>query len=225
MWPCALPVSLRGLFNFSPCWSDYSNGHPWGAVIRLLVVVEPVAKWMPTTAPTTLCSWTAPNRYPLLQPLLGHHILPLGLKTYCVMRLADGNLFVMTADAAGQRPLFSIFTITYFWSESKVGLFQSLSALECGVILGWSFFSSVRHPSSCPSVSISPWMDEKKNRILLFVSTAVYSTWRLGCPVMRLRPNDRTLLLEISPHTLLICVWSSVLMEAVLVRRDRLSLH
>lgn len=26
-------------FNFSPCWSDYSNGHLWDAVIRLLVVV------------------------------------------------------------------------------------------------------------------------------------------------------------------------------------------
>lgn len=46
----------------------------------------------------TLFSWTAPNRYPLWQPLLGRHNLPLRLKTYCVMRLADGNLFMRTAD-------------------------------------------------------------------------------------------------------------------------------
>lgn len=72
---------------------------------------------------TTLCSWTAPNRYPQLQPLLDLHILPLRLRTYCVMRLADGNLFMKTADVVGQRPPFSIFTMTYFWSESKWACF------------------------------------------------------------------------------------------------------
>lgn len=88
--------------------------------------------------PTALCSWTAPNRYPLLQPLLDGHIFPLRLKTFCVMRLADGNLFMRTADALGQRALFSIFynDLVLVWIQS--GLFQSF-ALCSGM---WSYFRS-----------------------------------------------------------------------------------
>lgn len=115
--------------------------------------------------PTALCSWTAPNRYPLLQPLLDGHIFPLRLKTFCVMRLADGNLFMRTADALGQRALFSIFynDLVLVWIQS--GLFQSF-ALCSGM---WSYFrsfffflpSSLHRPSSCPSACFSSWMSEK----------------------------------------------------------------
>lgn len=42
----------------------------------------------------------------------------------------------------------------------------------------------------------------KNTRIFLFFSTAVNSAWRLDRSLMRLRPNDWTVLLEISPQTL-----------------------
>lgn len=109
------------VFNFPPCWSDYSNGHPWGVVIRLLVVLQPVATKTAIKAPhiSTLWCWMAPNWHPLLDS----RILPLRLKTYCVARLADGNLFVRTSDTFGQRSLchflFLFFSMTYL-SESRV---------------------------------------------------------------------------------------------------------
>lgn len=37
-WPSPWPCLTRRLFNFSPCWSDYSNGRPWDGVIRPLLV-------------------------------------------------------------------------------------------------------------------------------------------------------------------------------------------
>lgn len=57
-------------FNFSPCWSDYSNGHLWDAVIRLLVVVLPVATRVPITTPSN----PPPHPTPLSLPaLVGQH--------------------------------------------------------------------------------------------------------------------------------------------------------
>lgn len=53
-----------------------------------------MAAGMPITAPASpLFSWRAPNRYPLLQPLLDRHLSSPRQKTYCVGRLADCNLF------------------------------------------------------------------------------------------------------------------------------------
>lgn len=58
-----------------------------------------MAAGMPITAPASpLFSWRAPNRYPLLQPLLDRHLSSPRQKTYCVGRLADCNLFKKIAE-------------------------------------------------------------------------------------------------------------------------------
>lgn len=101
--------------------------------------------------------------------------------------------------------MFSIFTMTYFWCASKVGLFQFLSALKCEVILGWSFCLFTSSPiilSLCCVFHLG--LGQKNPGSSFFFSTAVYSAWRLGRLLMRLGPNDWAFLLEISPHTLLI---------------------
>lgn len=157
--------------------------------------------------PTALCSWTAPNRYPLLQPLLDGHIFPLRLKTFCVMRLADGNLFMRTADALGQRALFSIFynDLVLVWIQS--GLFQSF-ALCSGM---WSYFRSFFFFSSLLtsspiilSFSVFFFLDERKNRIFLLISTAVCSAWRPGSGTLTGQFLGFFFFLKNSPCTLLI---------------------
>lgn len=181
--------------------------------------------------PTALCSWTAPNRYPLLQPLLDGHIFPLRLKTFCVMRLADGNLFMRTADALGQGALFSIFynDLVLVWIQS--GLFQSF-ALCSGM---WSYFRSFFFSSlltSSPiilSFSVFFFLDERKNRIFLLISTAVCSAWR---------PGSGTLTGQFLGFFFFFFVWKilpvpclypaldvSLSWKPRLVRRDWLSLH
>lgn len=109
-----------------------------------------------------------------------------------------------TGDGVGQRPLLSIFTMTDFWSESKVGLLQLLYALECEVIWGWSFFLFTSSPIILSFSRFFTLGEHTKSSISLFFSTAVYLAWRLHCPQMWLRPNDWTVLLHISHCSLLI---------------------
>lgn len=84
-----------------------------------------------------------------------------------------------------QRVLVSIPLCSEMWSYFRFFLFTSSP-----IILS---FSAVFHLGF-----------GKKDRILLFSLTAVNAAWRLGCPLMQLGPNDWTVLLEISPRTLLL---------------------
>lgn len=86
MWPRAEPRLTESLFNFSPCWSDYSNGYPWDAVIRLLVVVEPVATWMPitiTTSPTPTQLDSTQQVPSVAAPIRLPHLIPQAEKLLC----------------------------------------------------------------------------------------------------------------------------------------------
>lgn len=125
-------------------------------------------------------------------------------------------------DAAGQRPPFSIFfTMTYFWSESKVGLFQFLLAWQCEVILGWSFFLfALLVILSFGGFFTLDGQKIIKKRILLFFLTAVYSAWSPGCPSNAAHAKQLGIFLEIStPVLCLYPVWSFTLMEVCVGER------
>lgn len=89
--------------------------------------------------------------------------------------------------------------MTYFWSESKVSLFQFLSVLISYFRLEFLSLYSIAHHLVLQCIFHLGLVKKTQD---LFNSTAVYSAWRLGRPLMQLRPNDWTVLLEISPGTL-----------------------
>lgn len=108
-----------------------------------------------------------------------------------VMLLVKGLCFVFLWWLIfGLNPKWACFSSTLLWN---VKLFWD------GVPL-----SFLHQPLSCPSVCFFTLDWAQKTRIFLFFSTAVTSAWRPSHPLMQLGPNDWTVLLEISPHTLLI---------------------
>lgn len=212
-WLAASSQRTQRLFNFSPCWSDYSNFHLWDAVIRILEVPQPLAASIPPHPPppppsSTMCSWTAPNRYPFYQPLLTATSFPLWLKTYCVVWLADGNLFMKKADIffffffgmlkwwccwSKVFDLFFMF-LQSFWCQFLTGLF-GVSLLMNVKFSTWSF-SSRRSPSSRPSVGFSPWVWNKMKKNIL----QLFFLFNSHCPKLRLSSEVTCCLLDVSPH-------------------------
>lgn len=90
--------------------------------------------------------------------------------------------------------LWLVFGLTPKWGCFGFSLLWNVELYEV-----WVSFPSLYHSFACTSVGFSPWMGTK-TASLFSLSSAVFLARRRGCPRMWLRPNDWTVLLDISHY-------------------------